>query len=713
MKYIFTKKNLYELFVRIFFVCRIYSSLVTNNSARDILINRKDRAVMESKNPRISIPLSPSLSKYSDVHASALSQPRKEERNISVPRENYCSKEHIKYYGTHRFCENTKSDVQPKNGSDESHQNFSNIQYSQNHCLERWSQNQFNGDNDMFYGSNNMPMLFPMRLESLIPIPYQYIDRSVSTEHESEFQNFKPGFNEYSGNKDPEVCLDQNTVAYPRYVDQQYIDLPSNVSLNRQERSSNSEITKRHDSHKRKQNDIILDSSNPKKICTELNTNFNIITHLQPSAAISFTEKNNQINNESVETESKYYQLAIKTVTRFMDKNDKFYCENYKYFLSFIPCLYQEIEFESHEKSFDLINTNPIFSHISRNNWNTYIDAQLDNYNSIIVDSENEFNQILEFGEGLIFYEKYFPSHVSPTQLICLYETMLSVLLKIKTESNFGLFYELIKFVAYYEYNLYDHVDLHHNLYVYFILSIISKQLKNIDLSIFLHIKVENCTKDIICQPFDNKRCQEHRKYFYLQRLFSKLLLGMKNGKLRTKFYDIVIILELSSLKHHSKLFFNQTVYFRFYLRVLVSFLLEPKFNSSLDILDKFLQFSIDILNLKRDFTVTFSKEIKSMIEKFELGAFTVELNLKIIDEVRVPNIGNKFYIQGLAYLRKKFLPSSIETSFTDMFLSLNDIIMSEMCLSGYLSKIYECVNFDLEVMRLGLKVIYERRLKM
>ncbi|KAK1347517.1 hypothetical protein LUQ84_003053 [Hamiltosporidium tvaerminnensis] len=182
MKYIFTKKNLYEFFVRIFFVCRIYNSLITNNSARDILINRKDRAVIESKNSKNSIPLTPSLSEYSDVYASVLSQPRKEERNISVPRENYCSNEHINYYGTHRFCKNTKSDVQLKNGSDESHQNFSNIQYSQNHFLERWSQNQFNSDNGMFYGSNNMPMLFPMRLESLIPIPYQNIDRSVSTE---------------------------------------------------------------------------------------------------------------------------------------------------------------------------------------------------------------------------------------------------------------------------------------------------------------------------------------------------------------------------------------------------------------------------------------------------------------------------------------------------------------------------------------------------
>ncbi|TBU04967.1 hypothetical protein CWI37_0066p0040 [Hamiltosporidium tvaerminnensis] len=409
------------------------------------------------------------------------------------------------------------------------------------------------------------------------------------------------------------------------------------------------------------------------------------------ASVISEVENISEENICTVETKSSFTEQARKTLTS----------------------LFSEIEDLNTESiSFESMYSKKIYNYIFYYGWNKYINDHIENYNSIIINSVKEFKDVLDVAESLLFYEKYFPGYVSQYEIICLYEIMEGILLEIKNEENFGLFYELIKFVAYYESRLSEYIESNHCLHVYFILSIISNQLKNISFEILKGIKISKCNKNIKCTSFNDEIKEEYLKIFFIQRLFSKLLLGMKNGKLRTQFYIIFIILDFSSETHHKHHYLNQKSYFRFYLLVLASFILEYKFNSNIIVLNTFLKLSLNILNLKMNSQQLFFNETHFMMKTFFLGISTVKLNLEIIDKIKVFANKSSYISENLAYLREKYLNLNTDLSVSYKHLTLNDIFLSEICLSSYLSRQYEDLLFDNKIISIGWKRLYKNKIK-
>ncbi|TBU01747.1 hypothetical protein CWI36_1270p0010, partial [Hamiltosporidium magnivora] len=317
----------------------------------------------------------------------------------------------------------------------------------------------------------------------------------------------------------------------------------------------------------------------------------------------------------TVETNSNFTEQARKTLTRFSNRHIKDYCENYEYFLSLVTSLFSEIEDLNTESiSFESMYSKKIYNYIFYYGWNKYINDHIENYNSIIINSVKEFKDVLDVAESLLFYEKYFPGYVSQYEIICLYEKMEGILLEIKNEENLGLFYELIKFAGNYESKPL--------FYVNFVLSIIGNQLKNISIGILKGIKISKCNKNIKYTSFNDEIKEEYLKIVFIQRLFSKLLPGMKNG------------------------------------------------------------------------------------------ISTVKLNLEIIDKIKVFANKSSYISENLAYLREKYLNLNPDLSVSYKHLTLNDIFLSEICLSSFLSRQYEDLLFDNKIIPIGWKRLYENKIK-
>ncbi|TBU09472.1 hypothetical protein CWI36_0026p0020 [Hamiltosporidium magnivora] len=142
----------------------------------------------------------------------------------------------------------------------------------------------------------------------------------------------------------------------------------------------------------------------------------------------------------------------------------------------------------------------------------------------------------------------------------------------------------------------YDITDINNYiLYVYFLLSVISKQFDNFDNNFSLEYK--RCV-------ISNKICENNCKSKYLQKLFVqklffRLLLGMKAGRTKASFINVYLSLELVSETHHQFCFFNQRKNDKGYLRICVSVVLNLKCELDINQLDRFINLSLEIFTLK------------------------------------------------------------------------------------------------------------------
>ncbi|KAK1348964.1 hypothetical protein CWI37_1142p0010 [Hamiltosporidium tvaerminnensis] len=710
MKYVLKQKNIFILFIRYVFSSQIFTDLLTNDSASnlhsDMVFDRnkeQNNSVLENNHCMFS------FAKNNESNTSLRFQSTIEVCNSTFPEERYNPRVFTNNSCIFSDCTYDNISERPEN---------SNYGNNQRHFRSTSHPNLFfdceKRVNSAYYSAHD-PNIASAEISRASENFTQTLNPTVSSQlnygcipiYETRHKSFE--------NKFSQKYLDQRMMPYQKSNESDSTSYTCEPYVQNQKLTIPFTSEKKTDSQKRKRQIISLDPSNIKKKCDGLHSNSEPSNQLDSlSPVMLFMSDEILINNNSNEIKFPYYELAGETLSIFMDKKNKKYCENYEYFLSFIPGLFLEIETVSEEDFlFNQIHSNSILSHLSSDNWNKYIDDKIENYDFISIDSEVELKKISTFSEGLIFYEKNVPSHMKNSHLMPLYEKMTFILLKMKSEDSFGLFYELIKFETYYETNLYNYIEPNHNLYVYYILSIILKQLKHINSHVFSDSNIYNRKKILCRQPFNSIQKQEYNKKFFVQRLFSKLLLGMKNGILRSKFYNVALILDISSEKHRRKYYFNQTSYFIFFLRVFTSFVLEPNFNSNAESLDKFCRLSLDIINLSRSLGDRFLEKLAFMMENFNSGVFTVKTNIKLIrkfwgcDKDRIRLNDKLIYL----YNKNNLLYGS--PSIPHMYFSINDIFLSEICLSACLSRIYSGICFDEGVNCYGLKVILEKRLKL
>ncbi|TBU06327.1 hypothetical protein CWI36_0470p0010, partial [Hamiltosporidium magnivora] len=288
-----------------------------------------------------------------------------------------------------------------------------------------------------------------------------------------------------------ELSSNQKNVSLQNSTIPNNCNISSIQSFSESNKTYSSSVINHSEIRKRRLDNKISQQIKPKKPRNASDSSDEASSLSQDAASvISEVENISEENICTVETKSSFTEQARKTLTRFSNRHIKDYCENYEYFLSLVTSLFSEIEDLNTESiSFESMYSKKIYNYIFYYGWNKYINDHIENYNSIIINSVKEFKDVLDVAESLLFYEKYFPGYVSQYEIICLYEKMEGILLEIKNEENFGLFYELIKFVAYYESRLFEYIESNHCLHVYFILSIISNQLKNISFEILKGIK--------------------------------------------------------------------------------------------------------------------------------------------------------------------------------------------------------------------------------
>ncbi|TBU13437.1 hypothetical protein CWI38_0431p0010 [Hamiltosporidium tvaerminnensis] len=306
-------------------------------------------------------------------------------------------------------------------------------------------------------------------------------------------------------------------------------------------------------------------------------------------------------------------------------------CSTYFYYLNLVPELYLELnnlfkikkpnEFPSNNQNYE--------TDLRYNNYLIKIKNEIKKYDSVDIGTNEMIEEIVIFANYLVEFEKTISSDF------------------ILKENNYIL-------------------------YVYFLLSVISKQFDNFDKNFSLEYK--RCV-------ITNKICENNCKSKYLQKLFVqklffRLLLGMKAGRTKASFYNVYLSLELND---------------KGYLRICVSVVLNLKCELDINQLDRFINLSLEIFTLKSTSKKIFTDEIKLFIYQADIHLI-VKKNLMIIKEISDKKRIYKncrFIDQSLIYLKNRIKSEPINGLIND------DIVLSEICLVYILSESYINNNFE------------------
>ncbi|TBU05302.1 hypothetical protein CWI36_0649p0010 [Hamiltosporidium magnivora] len=383
--------------------------------------------------------------------------------------------------------------------------------------------------------------------------------------------------------------------------------------------------------------------------------------------------------------EKKYAEIFQTKVINEMENNSGNMCQNYKSFLSLIPELYLEIDNE-----FGItINNNVVYDSmnktLSRENYTEVILKEIKSYESVVIDADM-IPGILLFANTLLNFEKMYLADLEPYQILQFEDSMTVIIEKIKNHRNLGMFYELLKFVYYYQKNIFYHIEKNCILYVYFILAVISKQLNNFndDFSILF----KKCFKSEKGHCYNNT-INKYLKKLYVQKVFSKLLLGMENGIIMAKFYNVYLSLEICWKSNHNTHFFNQILVFRFYLRVLISLVLICGSKLEIESLNNFINLSFEIFVNRGKLKDKFIQELKILIKDKNIINFLIKENLLIISKLTNKQAQSDC-INNWHNMLQENIKKGIDLSFQNIF-------KSEVCLSCYLSMNYRNNNFEMD----------------
>ncbi|KAK1347737.1 hypothetical protein LUQ84_002999 [Hamiltosporidium tvaerminnensis] len=286
-------------------------------------------------------------------------------------------------------------------------------------------------------------------------------------------------------------------------------------------------------------------------------------------------------------------------------------CSNYIFFIAKSKELYSEIYF-GFQTIFPEDNTvrENNENSITRGNYEEIISKEIEEFGFGAISTDKKVNEVFIFAINLKNFEETYLSNLRSDEISNVTKKIAETMSIIQKHKNLGIFYELIKFLIYYQGNIPNYIEKDCNLYFYFILSVISKQLRYFDG--FQSLKYKKCL-------FSREKCGNdtrdlYLKKFYVQKLFSKLLLGIKNGTMRAKFYNIYISHILTSKTHHNHRLFNQNRTFNFYLRIFISIVLCCEFEPDNSMLKNWVKLSLDIFTGKKALKNFFNDKLKLLI---------------------------------------------------------------------------------------------------
>ncbi|TBT99806.1 hypothetical protein CWI37_1210p0010, partial [Hamiltosporidium tvaerminnensis] len=286
-------------------------------------------------------------------------------------------------------------------------------------------------------------------------------------------------------------------------------------------------------------------------------------------------------------------------------------CSNYIFFIAKSKELYSEIYF-GFQTIFPEDNTvrENNENSITRGNYEEIISKEIEEFGFGAISTDKKVNEVFIFAINLKNFEETYLSNLRSDEISNVTKKIAETMSIIQKHKNLGIFYELIKFLIYYQGNIPNYIEKDCNLYFYFILSVISKQLPYFDG--FQSLKYKKCL-------FSREKCGNdtrdlYLKKFYVQKLFSKLLLGIKNGTMRAKFYNIYISHILTSKTHHNHRLFNQNRTFNFYLRIFISIVLCCEFEPDNSMLKNWVKLSLDIFTGKKALKNFFNDKLKLLI---------------------------------------------------------------------------------------------------
>ncbi|TBU09133.1 hypothetical protein CWI36_0058p0010 [Hamiltosporidium magnivora] len=379
--------------------------------------------------------------------------------------------------------------------------------------------------------------------------------------------------------------------------------------------------------------------------------------------------------------ELKFAELFKSRVIRWIEfEHEKIGCVNYNFFLSKIPDLYSEIDC-----GFGMgIIFNTIFekskNDLMHGNYTKIISEKIEQYNSTAIETEETLNEILFFANNLINFEEKCLPGLSSKEILS--EQKITEIMKtIKDHKNLGVFYELLKFANYYYENLDNYVEKNYALHIYFLLSIISRQLKFFDG--FKTLQYKNCL-------FPKRKCVknpslvDYANKFFVQKLFSRVLIGMKDGVPRASFYIVYLSLDLPSYAHHNNYFSNHRSFFKFYLRVLISSVLHEEFKPQNTTLNELISLAFDLFIVKPECKTKFINILRGLTNVKSIGSSLIKRNMKLIKEYCQKTI------RGVSI--QEITPWLENEKYS---VSFNDIFVSEMNLSWYLMQNYANNNFE------------------
>ncbi|TBU04571.1 hypothetical protein CWI39_0788p0010 [Hamiltosporidium magnivora] len=402
------------------------------------------------------------------------------------------------------------------------------------------------------------------------------------------------------------------------------------------------------------------------------------------------TMENNTLKKSGNSKAVKSYSREFKAkLSSFLENIPELkICSNYEKFLNMIPNLYKEIEdsLETNISIMEIWNVNDD-DVLTFENYEDKIKKEIEKSKKIVLETDIFPEQISKFANKLIIFEKNNAKNINFPEQIQIISTIME---KIKNDKNLVIFYEILKFVYYYSQNLQNCIESGYILYVQFFLSVISERLDSFDNSFSTEYKICHHTLENKCEP---KFLNEYLKKIFVQKLFCKLLLGMKNGKMRSRFYNVYFSHEICARTHHnSNAFYNQSKIFKFYLRVFISIVLYPDFNSEIEYLEKFIDLSFDIFTTNKFCKKAFTQSLEHLITNTSIKFYSmIKTNLEIIKPLILITAKNngEFIINSFSELENKLSKNEI--------LSMKYVFVSEVCLSWYLNKQYQKHPFGID----------------